>query len=363
MTSPASRTAAAASRPSSPPQPSLPASSPTAGASRTPSEPPGPWADLARPPLRTAALRGGLVAPAGPLARLEVERRLGSTSTTLAERATADPAAWPHLSVLLAEHQDAGRGRRGRAFATAPRAALTFSVLLRTPAGSAPHLPWLPLLAGLAVVQVLRRRAGVQAVLKWPNDVLLPPPPAGSGGAGVHAAPPPAKVCGLLAEVLPPSVPDDSAAEVGSGAGGLAVVLGVGLNVDASVEELPPGATSLRLAGAATTDRDTLLRALLRRLADLWADWRALPPGPGPGDPSGGPAPPGAALAGLTDPVREVCATLGQDVRVLLPGGEVVAGRAESLAADGALVVRTPSGTRTLLAGDVEHVRPHAGPS
>ncbi|MEJ5866230.1 biotin--[acetyl-CoA-carboxylase] ligase [Pseudokineococcus sp. 5B2Z-1] len=303
----------------------------------------GPWADLARPPLRGAALRSALVRPAGPLGRLEVEAALDSTSTALAERARAEPGAWPDLSVLVAEHQVQGRGRRGRTFTTAPRAALTASVLLRAPAGSAPSLPWLPLLTGLAVVEVLRRRAGLQAVLKWPNDVLVPPPPrppaaatAGPASAG------PAKVCGVLAEVLPPGAgaPDE----------GPVVVVGVGINVDARADELPAaGATSLRLGGAATTDRDVLLRALLRRLADHWERWGAAAAG-------GGPLP-----AGLTDPVREVCSTLGERVRVELPGGAALEGVAESLDASGALVVRTADGPRAVTAGDVVHLRPGDG--
>ncbi|MEJ5945837.1 biotin--[acetyl-CoA-carboxylase] ligase [Pseudokineococcus basanitobsidens] len=312
-----------------------------------------PWADLSRPPLRTVPLRGALVVPAGPLGRIEVEETLGSTSTALAERATADPGVWPDLSVLVAEHQDAGRGRRGRTFTTAPRAALTASVLLRAPAGSAPRLPWLPLLAGLAVVEELRRRAGVQAVLKWPNDVLLPASPGpraddprvvGDGHVGGDAAAP-AKVCGVLAEVLPP--PAGSAATSGP-----VVVLGLGLNVDARVDELPTGATSLRLAGAATTDRDVLLRSVLRRFVDLYGRWRDLAAEDGaPG------AVPGRDLAALTDPVREVCSTLGRRVRVELPGGEVLVGRAEAVDATGALVVRTGGGARLVTAGDVVHLR------
>jgi len=317
----------------------------------------GPWADLARPPLRELALRAALEGPAGPLGRLVVEQELASTSTALAERARAEPHRWPDLSVLVVEHQTQGRGRRGRSFTTAPRAALTASVLLRTPPGSAAHLPWLPLLAGLAVTDELRRRAGVQAVLKWPNDVLVPPPPGSGGTARADGAPggaplpeqAPGKVCGVLAEVLPAVAP----ARGGGGPGaGPVVVVGLGLNVDARADELPgPGATSLRLAGAATTDRDVLLRAVLRRLAALYARWCAVV---GADDEAAA----ARALAALTDPVREVCSTLGERVRVELPGGRVLEGLAESLDASGALVVRTAEGPRAVTAGDVVHLRP-----
>lgn len=301
------------------------------------------WGDLGRPPLRAEALRGALVAPAGPLGALDVVAELPSTSTELAARVRAADAAGvagpPDLAVLVAEHQSAGRGRRGRTFTTPPRGALTLSVLLRTPPAAAGLLTWLPLLGGLAVVQVLRRHAGLQAVLKWPNDVLVPL----AGGDGEPGST--GKVCGLLAEVVPPArgVPGDA---------GPVVVLGVGLDVDLRRDELPAeGVTSLRLAGAATTDRDVLLRALLRRLADLRGSWDSVA-SPGAPDP--------AALAALTDPVREVCSTLGEPVRVTLPGDEVVEGVAEELDADGALVVRTADGLRTVTAGDVVHVRPGA---
>lgn len=270
-----------------------------------------PYTDLRRPPLRAAALRGALVAPAGPLARLEVLDEVGSTNTDLVAAAVADPAGWPHLSVITAEHQDAGRGRAGRVWSAPARSGLATSVLLRLDRAAVPQQrwSWLPLLAGMVVVDVL----GEGAELKWPNDVLL--------GGG--------KVAGVLTEALP------------DGGG---VVLGIGLNVTLTAAELPvPTATSLELAGAPVTDRDVLLRSLLRSLAGEVARWAAAG-----GDP---------AASGLGDRVRAACASLGREVVVDLPGGRRARGTGSDLDDDGRLVLATADGPLAVSAGDVAHPR------
>jgi BirA family biotin operon repressor/biotin-[acetyl-CoA-carboxylase] ligase len=221
--------------------------------------------------------------------------------------------------VVVAEEQTAGRGRLDRAWTSPARAGLTFSVLLR-PVGVPPaRWAWLPLLAGVALTRAVRRVAQVEARLKWPNDLLLDGS-AGSGGGG--------KAAGVLAEVV-----------------GDAVVVGVGLNVTTTRAELPaPEATSLLLAGAATTDRDTLLRAVLRELAEDYGVWCAHA---------------GAADgSGLRAAYVESCATLGRQVRVTRPGREPLAGEAVDVDADGRLVVDTAGGPVPIAAGDVIHLRP-----
>jgi BirA family biotin operon repressor/biotin-[acetyl-CoA-carboxylase] ligase len=248
--------------------------------------------DLDRPPLRAAALTRAL-APDGW--RVEVMDRATSTNAVVAERVrSGEPAGL----VVVAEEQSAGRGRLDRVWVSPPRAGLTFSLLLR-PSSPPSEWPWLPLLAGLAVARALRSRAGVPAVLKWPNDVLV------EGR----------KVCGLLAEAV---------------AGGL--VVGIGLNVTTRPGELPhPEATSLELAGARTTDRDTLLRAVLREVTEAMGDVAA-------------------AKAGY----RELCSTVGAVVRIELPGDTSVEGLADAVDDDGRLVV---DGTAYGV-GDVVHLRP-----
>ena len=246
--------------------------------------------DLDRPPLSSTALSRAL-APEGW--RVEVLAETGSTNAVVAARARADE---PPGLVVVAEQQNAGRGRLDRSWVSPPRAGLTFSVLLR-PDLPASRRAWLPLWAGTAVALALAEQAGVDARLKWPNDVLV-------GGR---------KLCGLLAEVPVEGM----------------VVLGIGLNVTTRRDELPPGpVTSLQLEGASTTDRAILLKAMLRRLADQLS-------------------------ARDPDAYRRLSATLGQRVRVELPDGTSREGVAEQVDDDGRLVVDGAA----YAAADVVHLR------
>ena len=277
--------------------------------------------------LRASVLRKMLLAPAGPLDRLEVVERTGSTNVELSGALARDPAAWPGVSLLVADHQESGRGRSGRTWESPARAALTLSISV-WPTAPAAALGWLPLVTGLGAVHALRATAGVQATLKWPNDLLVPDPDGGL----LEGWGPQRKVGGILSELV-------------TTAAGTAAVLGIGVNVSQTPAELPvPSAISLAVAGARDLDREVLLVALVTALADLQGRWRAAD-----GD---------AAAAGLVDEVAAVCTTIGKRVRVALPGGAVLVGRALGLSAVGALVVRDDAGTeQTVLAGDVLHVR------
>lgn len=307
----------------------MPVTPPTESAASAPRplRPPAPL----DPDAVTAALPGA--------GRVVVVERTESTSTDLAAGARTDPGAWPDRSVLVADHQAAGRGRAGRTWTTPPRAALTVSVLLR-PAVGADRLGWLPLLAGLATVRAVREVAGVPAALKWPNDVLVPAP----DGAEQAGWGPWRKVAGLLAEVIVPERPDrpDQPDQPGAPP---AVVVGIGINVSQDADALPvPTAASLRTVGA-QVDRTELLAALVRHLVTLDDRWRA-------GDPT------------LAAEVGAVCVTLGAGVRVDMPGGRAVVGTATALADDGALVVTDTAGRRhEVHAGDVHHLRVERDPS
>lgn len=270
-------------------------------------------------------LRKLLLAPVGPLHRLEVVDRAGSTNTDLAEALARDPGAWPGVGLLVADHQDGGHGRAGREWTTPPRAALTLSLSI-WPTRPLDALTWLPLLAGLGAVHALRATTGVAATLKWPNDLLVPAPDR----AELEGWGPARKVGGILSELV-------------TTVAGPAVVLGIGVNVSQTLAELPvPSAISLAVAGARDVDREVLLVALVTALADLEERWR------------GGES----AAAGLADEVAAVCATIGQFVRVALPGGRELAGRALRLGPDGSLVVADQAGVEhVVLAGDVVHVR------
>jgi BirA family biotin operon repressor/biotin-[acetyl-CoA-carboxylase] ligase len=272
-----------------------------------------PYDDLRRPPLDQEALGAALVRSASLWTDVEVLPSAPSTNAVLADRCRIGTAAAG--AVLVADHQTAGRGRLDRRWVTPAGSALTFSVLLDPGRVPVARWPWLPLLTGIAVSEGVRRVAGVEAVLKWPNDVLV----------GDR------KLAGILLE------------RVETGQGALAVV-GVGVNVSLTAEELPvPTATSLLAEGATTTDRTVVLRELLRSLEALFVQWRA-----DGGDPT---------LGLQTSYVRR-CGTLGRDVRVDLPTGEQIVGTAAGIDAEGRLEVRTADGPRTLGAGDVVHVHP-----
>ena len=264
-------------------------------------QPGGAWADLDRPPLSAKAL-GGRLAPDG--FDVHVVARTGSTNADAAEAARRGAAEG---YVVVAEEQTGGRGRLARTWLSPPRAGLTFSVLLRPPAISG----WIPLLAGVAVASALQLQCGLDASVKWPNDVLV-------DGR---------KVAGVLTEAVGPDGRD--------AAGRDAVVVGIGLNVTTRQDELPgPQATSLALAGARTTDRATVLAAALRSLAGAYAGWLA--------DPST-----------LLPAYRSMSGTLGREVRLQLPDGTSVTGVADDLDPDGRIVVAGVA----YGAGDVVHLR------
>ena len=269
----------------------------------------------ARPPLNGAALTKQVVHPGGLWSEVLVVERTGSTNTDCAVRARAGA---PEGLVLAAEEQTAGRGRLGRAWLSPPRAALTFSVLLR-PANVPPaRRGWLPLLAGVATTAAVRHVSGLDARLKWPNDLLLGP----------------GKLAGILAEQS-----------------GDAVIVGIGVNVSAARAELPVTgaaalpATSLMLEGSASLDRERLLREILAEIERWYRTWRGTEI---PGDPQ---------ASGLRAAYLGLCSTVGRDVRAELPAGNVIRGTAAGIDTDGRLIVRTPEGEVAVGAGDVRYLR------
>jgi BirA family biotin operon repressor/biotin-[acetyl-CoA-carboxylase] ligase len=266
-------------------------------------------------------LRKSVLPGSGLWSDLTVVAETGSTNEDLVAAARAGAAEG---SVLVAEWQTKGRGRLGRQWVTEPGAALTFSVLLRPAAVPAIWRSWLPLLAGVAVVAGVRAQTGVEVSLKWPNDVLAGPVASDSPAAG--------KLAGILAEQV-----------------GDAVVVGIGLNVAAS-PDLAPGASlspvSLAEFGAGGgIDRAGLLAAILRELEHWYRRWAD---GASPGD---------AAGCGLKAAYLGSCSTVGREVRVELPGGTVLAGRASDVDDAGRLLVAGPGSTEWVSAGDVIHVR------
>ncbi|MFH8800241.1 biotin--[acetyl-CoA-carboxylase] ligase [Streptomyces sp. NPDC017936] len=274
------------------------------------------WSDLDRPPLGSAALRRGLVREGGLWRDVQVVQRTGSTNSDLVALAAAGKA--DEGSVLVAEEQSSGRGRLDRRWTAPARSGLFFSVLLRPAEVPVERWGWLPLLTGVAVATGLSRAAGVDTALKWPNDLLV-----SVGGEERKAG-------GILAERVGPD----------------GVVLGVGVNVSLRADELPvPQAGSLALAGAVSTDRDPLLRAVLRSLEEWYGRWRRAG-----GDP---------AASGVQEAYAAGCATLGRTVRAELPGERSVVGEAVALDGEGRLVIATEAGVQEPVgAGDIVHLRP-----
>ena len=293
-------------------------------------------------PLDAAALCRAVVRPGGLWRAVEVTAVTDSTNADLLARAGGGA---PEGLVLAAEEQRAGRGRMGRAWVAPPRAALTFSLLVRPRTVPPARRGWLPLLAGVAVASAVHAVASVDARLKWPNDVLVGP----------------AKLGGILAE-----------------AAGDAVVVGIGLNVSTEPGELPPPgpaptgalpATSLRAQAAGTLaagtlaagsldreslltgilaagslDRESLLTGILAGFERRYQAWVQAG-----GDPE---------RCGLRAEYTGLCATIGRRVRAELPGGQLLSGLAVGVDPDGRLVVRvSPDSEVPVAAGDVVHLR------
>jgi BirA family transcriptional regulator, biotin operon repressor / biotin---[acetyl-CoA-carboxylase] ligase len=272
----------------------------------------GPARPAASPALRADALTEAVAGDADGLwTSVRVVASTGSTNADLLS------GGGPEGQVLVAEEQTAGRGRAGRTWVSRPGLSLTFSVLLR-PASVPPSARgWLPLLTGVAVAAGVRSAAGVEASLKWPNDVLV----------GDR------KLAGILAE---------------QSQDGGAVVVGVGLNVATPQQALPMSptglpATSLLVEGA-DVGRQALLIEILRSLEHWYLRFSADP------DP---------VSSGLLAEYRAACATLGRQVRVELPADRVLAGLAADVDAGGRLLVRPAdaASATAVSAGDVVHLR------
>jgi BirA family transcriptional regulator, biotin operon repressor / biotin---[acetyl-CoA-carboxylase] ligase len=265
---------------------------------------------------RVAALLGG---PLGWHSLVHLPEVTSTNDEVLARLRDGSP---PGL-VVVADHQTAGRGRLGRPWDDASAGAtsgaevrsLTVSTAVALPEA---HAGLVPLAVGLAVADTFRR-AGTAPALKWPNDVLLPTPDGGL-----------AKAAGVLVERH-------------TVAGRDVLVIGTGLDLDwRHVDRTGDAATwtSVAEATGGEVDRGEVLADLLRGEA-VWL--RSL----------------------ATDPVRllgayrDACATIGREVEVTLPDGEVLRGRAVDLDRDGRLVVDAADhGRVAVTAGDVRHVRP-----
>jgi len=229
----------------------------------------------------------------------------GSTNVDLALSGGDD------LTVLVAGAQTSGKGRAGREWSSPVGSSLSVSILLKPKLASVDSLAWLPLLAGVAMTRAVRR-LGAAATLKWPNDVLVQE----------------RKLCGVLSELVD----------------GQTVIIGAGLNLEQQQHDLPiPSATSLALEGL-TVSLPEALHAYLAEFVPLYKAFIAAA---------------GNADAGLRGQVLELCSTIGQEVRAIMPGDAEVVGQAIDIDSAGRLLIAVP-GENTLYAvgaGDIVHLR------
>ena len=243
------------------------------------------------------------------LAKLEVFTEIGSTNRQL----LVIPPRVGQLDVCIAEYQTAGRGRRGRSWNVPLGGGICLSAGWQF-AGMPTELSALTLAVGVVVRRVLKRVAGLEIALKWPNDLVFDE----------------RKLGGILLEL---------AAEA---QGGAHVVAGIGLNVALPAELLPSlsdwprGAIDLKTAlGRDPPPRAALAGALINELAELFADY------------------PHHGFAAYRSEWRAGDYLRGRAVRVDDAAGPI-SGKAVGIDADGALLVETAGGERRrVVAGDV----------
>lgn len=234
----------------------------------------------------------------------------GSTNDDLLSLALGGAPEW---TVVVAARQEAGRGRLGRSWASLPGTTLAVSVLLR-PRVSPAEAPALSLMAAACMAEACLRACRVEAMCKWPNDLV----------AGHR------KLGGVLPEAR---IEGDRVAFV---------VIGVGVNVSQRPEDFPPElrptATSVASEGG-LPDAPALLAAYLLKLADVYAPRSD------------------RFLTAALDEYRTRCITLGRSVAATTTDGSALEGEAVAVGPAGELVIRTGAGERTVAFGEVKHLR------
>jgi len=242
-----------------------------------------------------------------------------SVALELAERGA------PDRTVVMADHQTAGRGRRGARWEDEPGASLLVSIVLRPDLEPA-RLPTLSYAAAVAVAEALAARAPVVPRLKWPNDVLV-------GSRKIAGILLETKLHGMTGRVGAPASSSRPPSVIPEHAAPATTILGIGINL--GQRHFPPAlaerATSVAIETGLDVDREALLTALLDRF-DAWRQ---------------------RLEAEGFDAVRRrwiaLSDTIGRAVNV-----EGASGVALDLDADGALVLDTGGGRRRVLAGALE---------
>ncbi len=255
------------------------------------------------------AIAAALDACGGLARRFDVDVLTECDSSNSRLMAKAEAGA-PSGTVIVAERQTAGRGRRGRNWHSAPGDSLTFSLLWRFPADT--PLAGLSLAVGVALARSLETLGIAGIALKWPNDVLLRE----------------RKLAGILIELASGPRAERS----------LAAVIGIGINLRLPAdlpEDIRDHATALDTAGVKLPDANALLATLLAGLhAQLEAFGRA-------------------GFAEMRTEWLRRNAHADQPVRLLADFGEPLDGICRSVAEDGALLLETASGLQRIISGEV----------
>jgi len=219
----------------------------------------------------------------------------------------------PEGTVVVAEMQTAGRGRRGRTWFSPAAKGIYMSIILR-PVMPLPQLSRLPLMAAVALAESIRAETGLDARIKWPNDILV-------GNK---------KLAGILSEAIADMDGIDY------------VVIGFGLNINNDPGEFPPDlrmpATSVQAERNRPFFRVRLMQILLHNLELYYKQLLA-------GD-----------FDSILSKARDLSMVIGQDVRLDTTEGSII-GRAIDLNQDGYLVVASPDGSiQTVMSGEIEVV-------
>ena len=232
--------------------------------------------------------------------RVKVVDVTESTQDDIAVSATLGEAH--HGDVVVAEYQSKGRGRLDRTFEAASGASLTFSFFIK-PMRENSYWSFLPLLSGIAVHRALESLdPNILTSIKWPNDLLI-------GDK---------KIAGIIAQTSGPGV-----------------VIGIGLNVGMTRDELPvPHASSLKLNGYAQLNRNLILAEILNQFELVFKEWDL--------------------GRDFVDEYMSLSSTIGVEIEAQLPGGVIHSGVAEKVDHHGALILG--SGT-VITAGEIVHLR------
>ena len=219
-----------------------------------------------------------------------------------------------HGTLVLADGQTAGRGRRGRTWHSPPGLNLYCSLILCLHPNQAGYLTIIPQASALAVADAIADATGLQCRLKWPNDVMIRDK----------------KVAGILCESI-------------GGQPATSVVVGVGINANSRLEDFPAEiqatAVTLLAERGEPVDRASLLTTLMNRLEEQLG---LLSP---------------RTVSTIVAYYRSRCATLGQFVRATLGESQVIEGIAEAISRDGSLLIRRQNTNACGDSGELVEIR------